>query len=639
MGEILVAILIVLALLGMILSAFVLGIVSFARLGRVKRLSERIDRLEAAVRELAERPTPEAPPPEPVEQEPAEKEPVEEEPVEAELVEGPAEFRPEVPLPAPEPMPLLPEAAREPIQWELLVGRKALGWIAVVSLIFAAAFFLRYAIENEWIGPLGRVAVGAVTGMALIVAGWRYDRRGWRVFSQMLSAAGVIVLYLSTYSAFGFYHLLPRETATVFLAVVIVESAILAVRYDSPAIALTAVLGGLATPVLMRSEHDLYMALFTYLGVLNAGVLLLLLLRAWAAIGTVALLGTQALFWIWYAGSYHPEKLDWAIGFQAVLFGLFLADSLGTYALRWRRTLWEDSGRLILNAAFWFTAVYVLFREDYRPWMGTAAVGMAVVYAALGRLMLACRPNEPAALLTSLAVAVGFVALAFPIQAEAHWVALGWMAEAAVLWWFGVRVRAAALRGLAGVLAGFSVVRLLAFDMPPWVREPFVPVLNDFALPAIGVAACLLVAVAVGRRLVKRLAEPEQMLVALAGLGGVVLLWLVLTVDCYGFFRSQAEVRGDPAHWRWLGQMSVSILWAVYATAVLALGFRFRLAGLRWTALGLYVITVAKVFLVDMAGLDQIYRIAAFFVLAIFLGIAAWAYQRIRVELASAAES
>ena len=254
--------------------------------------------------------------------------------------------------------------------------------------------------------------------------------------------------------------------------------------------------------------------------------------------------------------------------------------------------------------------------------------------------MIAANPKDSRQTLTALAVVAGLVAAAFPIQAEANWVALGWMAEAAVLWWFGVRVRAAALRGLAGLLAGCSVVRLLAFDLPPGVREPFLPVFNEFALPAIGVAACLLVAVAAGRRLARRLNEPEQMLVALAGLGGVVLLWLVLTIDCYGYFRALAAARQvDQAHWRWLGQMSVSILWAVYATVVLASGFRFRLAGLRWTALGLYAITVVKVFLVDMAGLDQIYRIAAFVVLAIFLGIAAWAYQRIRIELSSAAEA
>jgi uncharacterized membrane protein len=166
-----------------------------------------------------------------------------------------------------------------------------------------------------------------------------------------------------------------------------------------------------------------------------------------------------------------------------------------------------------------------------------------------------------------------------------------------------------------------------------------VPLLNEHALPAIGVAACLLAGVVATRRFLRQIGLAERVFVGLAGLGGVLLLWLVLTVDCYSFFGAQARAQPGAAHWRWLGQMSVSILWAVYATAVLACGFRFRISQLRWTALGLYVVTVAKVFLVDMAGLDQIYRIVAFFVLAVFLGVAAWAYQRIRIELNTAAES
>ena len=640
MEEFFIIALVILVVVGLPLTALILAIVSLVRSGRVKRLADRIELLERAVGELARRPALEEPRPRPVEEVAIEKEPVDEAMVEAVLVDERAGATGAgVASALAEPASPTPKTRPEPVQWELLVGRKALGWVAVVSLIFAAAFFLKYAIENEWIGPLGRVSVGAVAGMALVVAGWNRHRRGWRVFSQMLTAAGVIVLYLATYSAFGFYHLLPRHLAAIFLAIVVLESAMVAVRYDSLAIALTAVLGGLATPLLMRSEHDLYAALFTYLAVLNLGVLLLLLPRAWPAIGTVAVLGTQALFWSWYAGNYHPEKLDWALGFQAVLFVLFLADSLGTYTLRWRRAGWEDSGRVILVAAFWFLAVYVLLKEDYGQWMGSAAVGMAVLYAALARLMLACRPSEPGPLFTSLAVAVGFVALAFPIQADANWVAFGWMAEAAVLWWFGLRVRAGALRGLAGVLASFAVIRLVGFDIPDYGREPFVPVFNQFALPAIGVAACLLAAVAAARWFLKRLGDAERVLVAMAGLAGILLLWLVLTVDCYGFFDAQGRVyAADRAQWRWLGQMSVSVLWAVYATAALAAGFRLRLARLRWTALGLYVITVIKVFLVDMAGSGQIYRIVAFFVLAVFLGLAAWAYQRIRLELVSAPE-
>jgi len=621
--------LIILAVFGLPLTALVMAIVSLVRSGRIKRLAQRIAELEAIIADLAK--------PHPVVQVPPEEQPAEEEPIEAQLVEGPA--APEAQIPAAVAAMASPasDAQSEPIQWELLVGRRALGWVAVVSLIFGMAFFLRYAIQNEWIGPLGRVAVGALVGAALVIAGWSYHRRGWRIFSQMLTAAGVIVLYLASYSAFGFYHLLPRPMAALFLAIVVVESAVLAVRYDSLGVALTAVLGGLATPLLMHSDHDQYVALFTYLAVLDFAVVLLVLARPWPAVGTVALLGTQALFWSWYADNYHPEKLSWALGFQAVVFGLFLADALGTYLLERRRAGGEHSARLILGAAFWFLAVYAFFNEDYGPWMGSAAVAMAVVYALFARLMLACRPGQPGPLLAALAVSVGFVALAFPIQADARWVALGWMAQAAVLWWFGLRVQAATLRGLAAGLASLALVRLLAFDMPYEAREPFLPIVNEFALPAIGVAACLLAGVAASRRFTKQIRLDERALVAMAGLGAVLLLWLVLSVDCYGFFDAQARARDD-AHWRWLGQMSLSILWAVFATVVLACGFRLRLAPLRWTALGLYVVTVVKVFLVDMAGLDQIYRIVAFFVLAIFLGMAAWAYQRIRIELNAAAE-
>ena len=511
-----------------------------------------------------------------------------------------------------------------------MIGQKALGWISVVLLMFAAAFFLRYAYQNQWIGPLGRVAIGVAAGAALVVAGRRYHGRGWRVFSQMLTAAGIVVLYLATFSAFGFYHLLPQQAAGVFLVIIVVLSVILAMVYNAPAIALMALIGGLLTPVLMQTERDQYQSLFAYLSVLNAGMVLLLFRRRWAAIGTVALLGTQALFWGWYDGNYHPEKLDWAIGFQAVLYLLFLGHSMGTHWLRSRNADWEQSARLLLGAAFWYAAVYVLLQEDYRVWMGSAAVGMAVVYAVLARLMLICRPTEPRALLTSLAIAVGLIALAMPIQADAAWVALGWMAVAAVLWWFGLRVEAWPLSAMAAALAACALFHVIFLDMPTGSRQPFIPVWNEFALPAIGTAACLLGAVVATRRFLGRLGRPERVLVAAAGLAGILLVWLVLSVDCHGFFDARARAAGsDRSTWLRAGQMSLSVLWAVYATVILAIGFRARLTSLRWLAIAIYGVTVGKVFFFDMAELDEVYRILAFFILALFVGAAAWAYQRI----------
>jgi uncharacterized membrane protein len=637
--EALLVLLVLAVVLGVPLIALIMAIMAFGRARRAEVLARRVEELETTVAGLV-RGSPFARGEEPARREAETEAPgperAEEELVLAELAGGEEEGPPQRVPAAPRAAIVAVRPGRGPVQWEEFVGRKALGWVAVLVLVFAVAFFLRYAIQNEWIGPLGRVALGELGGIALLTAGWHYYRRGWRIFFQMLTAVGVIIIYLATYTAFGFYQLVPREAASVLLVVIVVESVLLALACNSLTVALAALLGGLMTPVLMQSGHDQYRALFTYLAVLDAGVLLVMLRRAWPAIGTVALLGTQALFWTWHEANYHPEKFAWALGFQAVVYVLFVAHSLGVHRRRPGRIGWEESAKLVLGAAFWFLAVYVFLKDDYGNWMGTAAVAMAAVYAAMARLMLTWRPGEPRPLLTALAVSVGFIALAFPIQADANWIALGWMAEAAALWWFGQRIEARPLRALAAALAGGSVMRVVFFDVPHGTREPFIPIFNDFALPALGVAVVLLAAMLLTRRFLPRLHPAERAAVGLTGAAGVLLLWFVLSIDCYGFFDALAAQKSAAVSWRWIGQMSLSIFWAMYATAVLAVGFRARQAWLRWMAIGLFGLTVAKVFLVDISQLEQIYRILTFFVLAIFLGIAAWAYQRIRIESDSA---
>ena len=133
-----------------------------------------------------------------------------------------------------------------------------------------------------------------------------------------------------------------------------------------------------------------------------------------------------------------------------------------------------------------------------------------------------------------------------------------------------------------------------------------------------------------------RLGTAQRFLIAASGLAGIVLLWFVLSVDLLHYFDAHGRGGGaELVQWRRMGQMSLSIFWAVYATAVLAVGFRLQLARLRWLAIGFYGLTVGKVLLVDMAGLGEGYRIVAFFVLAILLGISALIYQRMRVDSSS----
>jgi uncharacterized membrane protein len=605
------------------LVAFILSIVAFVRTRRIAELSLRIAQLEARLRgELPARAPATAP--------------TESDIIAAEVVTETAEVgaAPSTSATAPVPpviaRPPAAVPASESAAWETFIGQKAFGWLAVVLFVFAAGFFLRYAYQNNWIGPVGRVALGELAGVALIVFGYRYFRQGWQRFSAMLTSAGVVVLYLATYSAFGFYQLLPQRHAGVFLAVLVIESMIAAVIYRSAAIALVAVLGGLLTPLLMYSERDIYTELFIYLAVLNAGVVVALLLRSWPAVGSAAYLGTQILFWFWYDANYHPEKFAWTLGFQLVIFALYLVQGVCTARFERGSATWEDLARFTLNAILGFAAFYVLTRADYRVWLGSAAMLMAAVYAIVGRVVLAWRPRDNRLVLTSLAISVGFVARAVPIQADAHWVSLGWAAMGASLWWFGQRISTPLLRIMAGVLITLALARFVTVDIPIYTRDPFIPIFNGFALPSLGVAFCILAAVMATDRFLPQLHRVERLAVGAAGIAGVVVVWLVLSVDCYGYFDSQAIGTNEVQIWRWRGQLALTVLWTVFASALLVLGFQLDRVRLRWLAIALYGLTVMKVFLVDMANVQQLYRILAFFVLSVVLALVARAYQRLK---------
>jgi uncharacterized membrane protein len=76
--------------------------------------------------------------------------------------------------------------------------------------------------------------------------------------------------------------------------------------------------------------------------------------------------------------------------------------------------------------------------------------------------------------------------------------------------------------------------------------------------------------------------------------------------------------------------LALTVFWILFATALLLLGFRFNRSRLRWFAMGLFGVTVLKLFIVDMANVQQIYRIVAFFILAVVLGLVARGYQRFK---------
>ena len=657
--EFLIVLLIAGALLILPVAAIVMSIIAFVKTRQLKEVTWRLDRIEAYLRDVANgRVT--LPQPRSVEDESATASTVRSPVASAatsSVVNDPAESPGHlaaaksakesaavVTIPPLSPAPLQESASQlatltsksaseqsaAPVGWETFIGQKAFGWVAAILFLFSATFFLRYAYQNNWIGPVGRVAIGELFGAVLVIFGCRYLQRGLRRFASMLMSTGIVVIYLATYSALGFYQLLPQQHAGMFLAILVMESMLAAIFCRSSLIGMIAVVGGLMTPLLMQSDHDSYTSLFLYLVTLNIGVVAATSVQRWRAVASVAFSGTQLIYLAWYQGNYHPEKFAWALGFQLSLFAVYLIHSLIIARRSDRSADYEELARFVINAVTGFVAFRTLTQESWSLWIGTAALVFATIYAIVARLIMAWRPTDSRLMMTSLAVAIGFIAWAIPVQADARWISLGWTMMAMALWLFGLRISSSILRAMAAALATLAVARVIGFDLPFYIRDPFIPVFNRQALPSLAVGVLLLVAVLKADRYLPRLSQNEHWGVGITGVCGITLVWLVLSLECHGYFVSRSFISGDVELWRWRAQLALTVFWILFATALLLLGFRFNRSRLRWFAMGLFGVTVLKLFIVDMANVQQIYRIVAFFILAVVLGLVARGYQRFK---------
>ena len=223
---------------------------------------------------------------------------------------------------------------------ETKVGLTILNRVGVVTLVLGIAFFFKWAADNNWIGPTGRVILGIVAGLAVLVGADILWRKKQEIFAQGLTGAGIAVLYLSIYASFGFYHLILQWFAFLLLFVVTCLALALSLRYAAQAITALGLFGGYLTPLLLSSGEDRPWFLFSYLLLLNLVAIGLARKRNWRGLEVIAFVATASIYggWLLHGKPDNGEKFVGAvallayyllfsqISFQALLFGTqFLA--------------------------------------------------------------------------------------------------------------------------------------------------------------------------------------------------------------------------------------------------------------------------------------------------------------------------
>ncbi len=521
---------------------------------------------------------------------------------------------------------------------ESRIGSQWLNRVGIAALLIGISYFLKFAFENNWVGPAGRIVVGLISGVALVAWSERFRMRGYKTFSYSLKAVGIGTLYLSAWASFQVYSLVPSGIAFVTMLTVTAATGALALAQDAEILAAFALVGGFATPVLLSSGRDRELALFVYVAIFDIATLVLLYFKPWRRLLILSFVGTLLLYVGWYSTFYVADERNTTLAFATLFFAAFAIAPRITLQPRGEVAgrAWIPAALTLVNAVAYFLQVYAIVGEVDKTSMAWFSLGLAGVYVWLSRGVHA-RNLEPEVSRTlqllHIAVAVGLLTVAIPIGFNAHWITIGWFVESAALLWVAQRIKSDFLNAFALGALVLGVVRLLVFDN---FASAQLIVNSRMGTYSVAVAVLGLVAWYASRRD----DEAAKRIAALALIALNLLALTALTREIFDYFALQMRpyLASPLNRWRasWIDlhrftterDFTYSALWMAYGAMLMIVGFLRRSASIRWQALVLIAFTIGKVFVYDVSELDSGYRVVSFIVLGILLLAISFAYQR-----------
>jgi len=521
---------------------------------------------------------------------------------------------------------------------ESRIGSQWFNRVGILAVLIGMAWFLKLAIDNRWIGPAGRVIIGLIAGAALI--GWseRFRSRGFAAFSYSLKALGSGILYLALWAAYSLFALVSSSVAFGAMIVVTAFNGYMCWVQNSELLALYAIVGGFGTPLLLSNGENHEVTLFSYLLLLNLAVLVLVALRPWSRLLFGAFTGTVLFFLGWSVRFYSDAQFGRTAFFLAVFFLIF------AFAPRLVRLPESEEplsgadglaviGLPLLNAALGFLGFYAMLQSTgaaaAQPWV---AVAFGAFYLLVLRLPNrgALHTNPAALSALHLTIAVAFLTIAIPLKAHGRWITIGWLVEGAALLWLARRVSSRLLRGLALIALILGLGALIVIHPATSITVIFNQRFGTYLVGIMVFAFAAWLGYQTEDGDEHDLVFPWRSVAVLSFLvmNALILLAIGWEIHNYWWF---VRYSGDWAvlrEYRMYAQFTYSALFMIFGAIQLALGFWRRSAFLRWQALILLAISIAKVFLVDVSQLSQGYRIVSFLGLGALLLAVSFVYQK-----------
>lgn len=342
----------------------------------------------------------------------------------------------------------VPKKKTQSIKFENLLSK-----IGIVTLVLGVGFFVKYAIDKEWINEIGRVAIGLLAGGILIAIAHKL-REKYNLFSAIMVGGGISVLYITITLAFREYQLFDQTVAFGILIAITIFSVILSLLYNRKELALFSLLGGYASPLMISTGEGNYIVLFSFLLILNSGMLIISMRKRWNVIGIVSFFCTQLFYWVWLLLQFDAQYTG-ALLFAVLFFVQFYLLALFAHFLAGRKISPFQAIIILTNNISLFAASIYIFHDTELRIQGVITIAMAAINAIVMLLLFKRASIDKRLLYLIIAIVLSFVSLAIPVQLNGHVITMFWAAEMVILLWLW------RTSGIKVFQAGFLLITVL----------------------------------------------------------------------------------------------------------------------------------------------------------------------------------
>lgn len=349
---------------------------------------------------------------------------------------------------------------------EKFIGENLLSKIAISILVIGIAFFVKYAIDKDWINEGGRVGIGILTGAILM--GFAHKlHKNFKPFSSVLVAGAVAVFYFTIAIGFHEYKLFSQTTAFVIMFVITAFSVFVSIAYDRAELAALALTGGFAVPLMLSTGEGNYKVLFTYIIILDLGMLVLAYIKKWNIINILSYAFTVLLFTGWLGTKVVGKEnapFAGAFLFANVFYLIFVLMNIVNNIKERRKFSYVELIILISNNFVFYISSMLVLKEYAWQYKGIYTVLMGISNFILAFLLQKKFKSDKNLVYLLLGMTLTFATLAAPVQLKGSYITMFWAAETLLLVWLAQRTQLKAFK-LASAPVAFLMFISLVIDL------------------------------------------------------------------------------------------------------------------------------------------------------------------------------